>query len=1063
MISKKIFPIFMTISYIWFVTIPWGFLPGYLIHKSPGITSPLHTESVPILSCDGKGNGGDRVNTIGMRFVVNQSFSAIEVRLAGAVVNPQPINLKAELRNSTGFIGPSFDSSQTIILTSVIKDSTPYQSVRFDFASILVNTTQTFSLKIYPTDLSQEVFIEVNQPLITCANAFITADNTSGNPPAVGSPVGFKVLSPDPQSFGLISTYASLPPRIDGKIDLNEWAGMAPIQFDNGIVGVVNDQTRIYLLIDVTGEPVDSPTDSLFTSVDIDNNQQITRGIDKIYQVENSFGNLRFAYYTGPWPSISAVNPLTYSSRAKGFDCFAAHGPLSLDSSSSLKTTWRAHRVWELAIDLNEINALPGQTVHIGIQVTSGSPVFINTIPANGLSDFSHLIAIKLADSPVQSLSQDPGSSVVFDSQPFEITQAIQDRVNSLPLAAGKDTIARIYAHSTGSASQEPAQVYLFGTSSGLDLPGSPLTTLYKAPPTNDRSQLAGTANFVLPTNWTISQNVSLSAAVVDKLKNQQISSPQTITFLPITDPTDWIIPVNTGSLSNPIVAADDEIAIQQSYFKTVNPTHGINFIHQPWTALGLQTNNTVLDALNQFYNAVSIAYLLSYQSTGKAPFVFPDQIFGITPTGVGQSNPVWAGGSGHIAYGFMGSSLEASLAHAIDHNLDYSVNGSWGRNIPNGCNTQNTDPGWPYTGSAINETGLDPRTLINNPGGASTILSPGVPDFMSHCQSGILPTQWISPYRWKNLLNNYLNLLPYQPSAITTVYYLSGSISRANTRFSGDLNPVLLLPGTASTNPDTGNYSIQFISSNGTYPMVTFPIQFMDDPEESIDTVYFNFQVPVSSGPNPSTISKIVLKNQSQSTSLFEKSVGPNTIGLNITSPQAGVSWTGIQTVVWNCTSNQGQTLQYICLYSPDGANWFPVASKITTTSIQVDTSSLPGSKGVTAKFKLIATDGFNTNQVDSGLFTLDINPPQVVIDTPQDGQFIPPGTPIQLSGEIYDVQDGNLSDGILVWTEGNTFLGAGQYLTISLPPGLHTLSLYTINSQGKIQSSSVQIDISI
>ena len=1039
---------------------PWNLSPGHINITAKSLVAPRQADAVPLLTCDGIGSGGDLISQDGIRFSINQSFSSIVVRLA--TTTPQSVTLTAVLRDSNSFTGVVVQTVSTgpLPLNSPYQ-TTPYQPVEFDFSpAIQVSSQQTFTLKLYSSNPGQTIFFEVSDPTVVCVNA--VSVNADPNSPMyltpLGSPMGFKVLTANPSSIVLSSPFVSTPPRIDGKDDYHEWTTATSLPFDNGTLSVVNDAHRIYFLIDVTGEPVNSPGDTVSLSFDV-NRDGIISPTDMLYQINPTTGNLRYAYYANQ----TAFQSLTYSSRAEGFGCFTDDNSLVLTSvSPNILTTCQKHRLWELAIDMGEIQAAPGQTVNFGFQVSATSPAFTNTTPTGGLTDASHYIVLNLAPAPTQEPAQDAGSSIALDTQPLEVTQAIQDLNNSLPLVAGKATVARIYVHSTGSGKPEPGRVYLFGNQAGIDLPGSPLEEDAYAPAATDRSQWRGTANFSLPTAWTNTPGATFTAAAVDQLGHAVSSASISLTFNTQSNPTYWIIPVNTGSSAYPILPDAADIASQESYLSTVFPVKTVHFIPQSWMAMGMQTMDTVLGALNDFYNATLIAYQTTAQG-GKTPFQFPDQLFGFTPSGAGQADPTWTGGSGRIAFGYFGSSQEASLAHTIQHNLDRSTNGTWGRNVPNGCGTQDTDPAWPSSTSTTGETGLDTRTLVNSPGGSFTVVPPGFPDFMSHCQSNSQPTQWISPYRWKHLQSALLPGQPSQPT-IQQVYYVSGYIARDSSgNITGHLNPLIVQPGVATPNPGSGNYSIVFITSSTANPMVTFPIQFMDDPEESIDQVYFNFQIPTNQGPDPAAITNIYLKTTLLSLPLdsFTISQG-DPIALNINSPQAGTLWNGVQTVIWNSTSAPGTVLQYTLLYSPDnGSTWFPVASGINQTYWQVDTTQLPGSQGQTAMFKLIATDGLNTTYSLSGAFTLSMNAPQVQINTPQDGQYIDPGLPVELSGSAYDVQDGFLPGQQLVWMENDILLGLGQELTVYLSPGTHTLTLDGINSEGLSATAAITIDI--
>ena len=252
--------------------------------------------------------------------------------------------------------------------------------------------------------------------------------------------------------------------------------------------------------------------------------------------------------------------------------------------------------------------------------------------------------------------------------------------------------------------------------------------------------------------------------------------------------------------------------------------------------------------------------------------------------------------------------------------------------------------------------------------------------------------------------------------------------------------------------------YSVQLMDPTGALiSTMLFPVQFLDDPEEPVNTVYFNFQMSLPPGLAPNAVGSIVLKNGAATLDKIDVSTGAPTV--SVTAPTAGVSWSGIQTLKWTASDPDQDPLTFDVLFSEDnGVSWIPVASGLTGNSLDVDINNL--SSSAVAKFRVIATDGFNTSQADSPAFTTVNNtPPVATITSPGPGSVLAPGTPVSLTGEGSDAHDGVLTGDHLVWKEGATVLGTGETLSVDLAPGVHTISLTAVNSVGATGDATVKV----
>ena len=849
--------------------------------------------------------------------------------------------------------------------------------------------------------------------------------------------------------LALTSTYTVNPPVLDGVIGWGEWNMANKLNFPHGFITVLNDDARLYILIDALNATTVDPTDYFWVSFDVNGNSVINPNNDINYGLVSR--NIRYQYYTGP-SSWTGAQPETFSARGEGFSASFADGSIQFHFFPPF-FTFSQHRVWELAIDLSEINAEPGDTVGMGVRVASAVNGFVDELPAGFASDFSNLIQVTLGPNPTP-FSPSHSATITLQSDPLEVTQAIQNRQNTLPLVQDKTTLSRVYVDVTGVGSAQPVWTYLYGTKGGSDLPGSPLARVSMVPTSINRRQLSDTPSFVLPSSWP-KGNVDFRVKVRSAFGDLSSSGTIPLTFTRKEVPTYWVVPINTGSAASPVLVSNAEITSQQNFLQAIYPLQKVNWVRKPWTAVGATTIANTISELNDYWNQAAFAWLITVIFTGKEPFEFPDQIYGMTPSGGGISDPVWLGGNGYVARGFRGTSLEGTMAHEINHNLDRDASGTWGHHTPFGCGAAGPDPEWPYPNSNIQEVGFD--SLIP--------LSPvpeNFPDIMAYCQSGGTPTKWISPYRWTNLFNHFATVPGGGVMSIESistileraqmVYYISGELQEGG----GRLNPVLTQLGLPTETIAEGKFAIELLDGNGrSLRVIPFMASFIDVEGDRVETVYFNYQIPVVEGT-----AMILLREGDRI--LHSIRASRNAPGLAMAFPNGGEVLKEKETISWDAQDEDRDPLTFNVLYSPDdGRSWYPVANGIRETKLEVDLSAFPG--GEKSKFRIIATDGFNTVQDDSdAVFTLATKPPQVAIINPLNGALLLPTEPVQLQADAHDPEDGPLSGLSVYWSEGNNIIGVGSELDASFPPGEHLVTVTAMDSEGNTAQDQVRFRIS-
>ena len=145
--------------------------------------------------------------------------------------------------------------------------------------------------------------------------------------------------------------------------------------------------------------------------------------------------------------------------------------------------------------------------------------------------------------------------------------------------------------------------------------------------------------------------------------------------------------------------------------------------------------------------------------------------------------------------------------------------------------------------------------------------------------------------------------------------------------------------------------------------------------------------------------------------------------------------------------------------LYSPDGNNWVPVGTAITTTQLAVNAAELAG--GTAARVRVLATDGVNTGSDESdAAFTVGSKGPSVFILAPEGDVRFMPGTPLWLQGYGYDLEDGTLEGAALRWrSDRDGDLGTGSQALVTLAPGRHVITLAATDKDGNHATASITV----
>lgn len=212
---------------------------------------------------------------------------------------------------------------------------------------------------------------------------------------------------------------------------------------------------------------------------------------------------------------------------------------------------------------------------------------------------------------------------------------------------------------------------------------------------------------------------------------------------------------------------------------------------------------------------------------------------------------------------------------------------------------------------------------------------------------------------------------------------------------------------------------------------------------------------------PYDSMTSKIVLQKGSAVLETIFVSKNAPTVRLRV--PDGGETITGETVVRWTASDADGDALAFHVLYSHDnGRSWSPIAIAIDEKQFKWDTRQIHGSD--TALIKVIATDGVNTGiDLSDAVFAVERKPPVAVVLAPDEGTDFFVTDQINLVGEGYDYEDGEVNEKKLTWSSNlDGPLGVGHRLSLrSLSPGSHTVTLEVMDTDGNVGSESIVIQV--
>ena len=735
--------------------------------------------------------------------------------------------------------------------------------------------------------------------------------------------------------------------------------------------------------------------------------------------VANGEAGLFILCYTGPTYTISghlrdgSGNPISGVTVSAG-----ASGSATTDASGAYTLTGAIAGTYTLTPIKNGYTFSPASRTVSVPPDASGQDFTATPIPGQGLS-ISHM----------------------------EVTQAIQDEANSVPLIAGKPTFVRVYVDcGEGCSSLANVTGILRGYGPGGefdDSPRSPVNfsvTAYHENWTAQRGNLEKTLNFTLPSEWA-NGVITLTVEVAG------VQHSETVTFQEARAITVVYVPIRYNGQS------PDLSRIQNGswWADRVYPTAEINYVPSGGT----------LDWNRDLEEDSNVNSLLNELTTRH--FLVNAYIFGWLPEGTfggGISDPAWYGGAGKAAFADdHPTEGQRIFTHEIAHLM--------GRRHTNTgeCGDVDPDTDWPYATARIQDYGLDGYGfgwLLSSP---SAVKNPdNTYDYMSYCGSLISDTVWTSPWTYERI---YLETLKPQVTAMAAQrlstlqpYFITSGL--VYTDDTATLDPIWVISTTITpANPPEGTqYCLEAQDVSATSLISRcFDLTFVNyETGEDTNVDGFNLMLPYPSG-----VSRVVLKKGT--TELAVQLVSTSTPTVTVASPNGGETWaaSGTYTITWTASDADGDSLTYRVLYSSDGSGWVPVGAAITETHLTVNAAELAGGDG--ARVRVLVSDGVNTSADESDAnFTVERKEPQTVILSPEGDGDITFGTPLWLQGYAYDLEDGPLGESALRWASNRDGdLGTGSQVLVTLSSGQHAITLTATDSSSNMVTASVVVTMNV
>ena len=661
----------------------------------------------------------------------------------------------------------------------------------------------------------------------------------------------------------------------------------------------------------------------------------------------------------------------------------------------------------------------------------------------------------------------------------MEVTQAVQDLNNSVPLIAGKRTFVRLYARGTDKDYRTFAQLAINCDQFGRILHpinnGNGYTVIKTSP---DRLVLNDAFLFELPSDCTDeAEQIQILGQInpvgfsrgeypPESDVGNNVTSYETFTFesVPPLDLKVRLGKYDIGDTSH--TTSIFEAFRLRTWLLQAYPISDITMVASPiWLGEGTakeDDGNTILTDPDSAKVNSRLRKLrkISIDENGASSKTIH---YGMLSDAGGfmrgsASKPVGSGPTGSASWGwdFDGSYGDWYGGHEIGHALRRShVN----------CNGKEDGPdsNYPHSGGLISGTTTGNTALFGfdaNP--TPTVYGPNWSDVMSYC-----PNQWISDYTYKAIKNEIQGEFSGDQIAeksaglpVADNFLVSGRITNGQ----ATIDPVFLYPDVSDPGDTVpGDYTLVLRAQNGTelarkaftptrVSSGTSPNDGSRNP--AINSLLFEEWLPFVTGAR-----EIQLEGPSGLLDSIEASNNAPSVQLTVPNGPTTISGAGIR-VQWTASDSNADDIWFNVEFSSDnGANWTMLATDIYDEFLEVDRDSLMSTGGANGLFRVSASDGFYTSRDQSdAAFTVATQAPVLEVISPQEGQVLSANQTLNLQANAWSDLAGVMDDGMIRWVSTEDgLLGMGDQVSVTgLTPGTHVIAI--VANDGTRSSSTTR-----
>lgn len=650
----------------------------------------------------------------------------------------------------------------------------------------------------------------------------------------------------------------------------------------------------------------------------------------------------------------------------------------------------------------------------------------------------------------------------------IEVTQAIQNLNNSVPLVAGKSTYVRFHVRATGPSDVPNVSATLIGyrgsTKLGELFPLNPSgrITVKRSP---DRGQINDSFLFGLPNSWTTDGWLTLLARIdpgniVEESDETNNQPSVAVLFSPVpplrlrvygvqyshegrTVEPNYIDLDNLASwLGRAYPIADVYMTYYRVRFSFIPTCWVLNA--WLWVTRGLDVLFGGEDWRTRYYGMVRDDGGFMRGCAAGIPGIVASG-----PTGTPSGSYGWdTDGSYGDWYG----------GHELGHTL--------GRAHAEFCGACCGGP-YPYPEGRISSAD---NAFYGFDSWFRRIYPPTWHDVMTYCNN-----QWISDFTYRGIRDKLLD--DYSSLAATTSQPQRRNLIMIQGRINLDgpsatLGAIYVLRDRPQPPlPTPGDYSIRFMDRSGDL-LMEFPFSPIPDVVESHLPSRLNLDQVVEPPPDRmATIFEVLPFDERvariaiwyKGVELVSRLVSANPPEVKILSPNGGEMLQESTTVAWTMSDKDGDPLTASLLYSADaGATWITVAATTEGLSHEVDLTGLPG--GDHSLFRILVSDGVNTAEDSSDkTFRVPNKRPTVKIVNPIEGTFSNPGQMVRFQANGQDLEDGRLDDDAFSWSSSlQGTLGKGRVLEVAnLKVGKHAITVEVKDKSGNVGSDHVNIEV--